>query len=271
MSKLVGALALGGAAAAVYYLWTETQRQQDEAERARAAQFYQANMQAEQAKQARKAAILNPGGGGSANPWAPLLEWGIGEIVNGVRSAPRGGGLGGFLDKVFGGKGGGKGGGASSPPAQRQSAPVARPASSGGRPIGDRLMNDLQRDFGLSRTQAAGVVGNLDHESAGFDTLQEINPVVKGSRGGFGYAMWTGPRRREFEAWANGRGLDPTSYDANYGFLKHEMTNTWEKRVVPRLKNTSTVEQSTKVFQDTFLRPGIPHAQSRLDRARGYL
>ena len=127
------------------------------------------------------------------------------------------------------------------------------------------------RDFGLSKNQAAGVVGNLDHESGGFQYMQEISPAVAGSRGGWGYAQWTGPRRRDFEKWAADRGLNPSSYEANYGFLAHEMTNTWEKRVVPRLKRTNSVEDATRVFQDVFLRPGIPQTDSRIARAGRYV
>jgi len=136
--------------------------------------------------------------------------------------------------------------------------------------IGQRLMGDLQRDFNLTRPQAAGIVGNLDHESGGFASLQEINPTVAGSRGGYGYAQWTGPRRRNFEAWANQNGLPTASYEANYGFLRHELTNTWEKRAIPRLQRTSSADEAAVVFQDTFLRPGIPHTESRKRRARRY-
>jgi len=147
----------------------------------------------------------------------------------------------------------------------------SRPRSSG-TGIGNRLVNDLMADFGFTRPQAAGVVGNLDHESDGFRGLQEYNPTVKGSRGGYGYAQWTGPRRRQFEAWAAEQGhSDLSTYAANYGFLKYEMTQTWEKRAVGRVKQTSTAAESARVFQDTFLRPGIPHTSSRIKRAEGYL
>lgn len=136
--------------------------------------------------------------------------------------------------------------------------------------IGGNLLSDLMRDFGLTRNQAAGVVGNLDHESGGFGSLQEIAPLVPGSRGGYGYAQWTGPRRREFEAWTKQQGLAPESYAANYGFLKHELTNTWEKKAIPALRNANSVDEATVIFQNEFLRPGIPHTNSRITRARGY-
>lgn len=148
--------------------------------------------------------------------------------------------------------------------------PQTKSAGSYGGSTGNRLVNDLMRDFGLTRTQAAGFVGNLHFESAGFQTLQEIKPMVPGSRGGYGYAQWTGPRRREFENWSKNNGLNINSYEANYGFLKHELSNTWEKRVIPELRKTGTVESATKVVQDLYLRPGIPHTTSRVKAAKQY-
>jgi hypothetical protein len=129
--------------------------------------------------------------------------------------------------------------------------------------IAGRLMSDLMRDFGLTRNQAAGFVGNLAHESGGFKTLQERNPTVKGSRGGYGYAQWTGSRRRSFESWAKARNLSVKSYEANYGFLKHELTKTPEKSVLSKLKNAKTVAQASKIVMDRFLRPGVKATNSR--------
>ncbi len=136
--------------------------------------------------------------------------------------------------------------------------------------IGQKLMADLMRDFDLTPAQAAGVVGNLDHESGGFKSLQEIDPMVEGSRGGYGYAQWTGPRRRAFESWAAENGLDPTSYEANYGFLKHELSATPEGAVIDKLRGADSPDEAATVFSETFLRPGIPHMGSRVARAGKY-
>lgn len=130
--------------------------------------------------------------------------------------------------------------------------------------IGNRLMVDLQRDLKLTKAQAAGFVGNLAHESSNFKTLQEVSPLVKGSRGGFGYAQWTGPRRRQFEAYAKERGLDPTSYDANYGFLIHELTNSSEGAVLDALRQAGDAQSAAEIVSTKFLRPGIPHMKSRV-------
>lgn len=136
--------------------------------------------------------------------------------------------------------------------------------------VGSRLMADLQRDLGLSQEQAAGVVGNLAHESGNFATLQEVSPLVEGSRGGYGYAQWTGPRRRAFEAWSAENGLDPSSYDANYGFLLHELTSTPERAVMDDLRGANDPASAARVFSNQFLRPGIPHMDNRLALAQRY-
>ncbi|SNZ20953.1 phage tail tip lysozyme [Cohaesibacter gelatinilyticus] len=130
--------------------------------------------------------------------------------------------------------------------------------------IGNRLMVDMQKDLNLTKAQAAGFVGNLAHESGNFKTLQEVSPLVKGSRGGFGYAQWTGPRRRQFEAFAQEKGLDPASYEANYGFLIHELTNSPEGSVLDALRQAGDAQSAAEIVSKKFLRPGIPHMKSRM-------
>lgn len=136
--------------------------------------------------------------------------------------------------------------------------------------VGTRLLGDLMRDFNLTQDQAAGVVGNLAHETGGFKHMQEIAPVVPGSRGGFGFAQWTGPRRKAFEAWSAENGLDPTSYEANYGFLQHELKNTPEGAVLGPLSQAQTADQAAQVFSNQFLRPGVPAMGSRQQFAQKF-
>ncbi len=128
------------------------------------------------------------------------------------------------------------------------------------------LARDLKRTFGFTDTQAAGIIGNLAHESGGFRHFQEINPLIPGSRGGYGYAQWTGPRRRAFEAFAKDMGDHRTSYAANWGFLRHEL-QTNHSYAVGAVKDTETVEGAVLAFERTFLRAGIKHWGSRIQRA----
>lgn len=140
--------------------------------------------------------------------------------------------------------------------------------------IAAQLKSDLMRDFGLTDVQAAGVVGNLMHESGGFQQLQERNPSVKGSDGGYGYAQWTGPRRDKFEQYAKDRGLEPGSYEANYGYLKYELANDpYERRQFNTVKKAQTAEEAARLVSENFLRPGKPNLAERTrlaQEAMGY-
>lgn len=127
---------------------------------------------------------------------------------------------------------------------------------------------DLMTDFGMTLDQACGILGNIGHECAGFRTMQEIKPIVPGSRGGWGWCQWTGPRRRSFEAWCTQNGFTNLSDDdANYGFLKHELETT-EKRALNHLKETLSLADATRSFMDKFERPGVKHFEQRLNWAR---
>jgi tail lysozyme len=131
------------------------------------------------------------------------------------------------------------------------------------------LMERLREDFQLSKAAAAGFAGNLHHECNGFRTLQEVKPTVKGSRGGYGWAQWTGPRRREFESWAADHKLRLASREANYGFLKHELEGS-ERKVISKLKGVVDAGQAASIICNTYLRPGVPHLEKRKALARSY-
>ncbi len=135
--------------------------------------------------------------------------------------------------------------------------------------IAGRLMNDLMRDLGISRAQAAGIVGNLSYESGGFRTLQEHKDFKPGERGGYGYAQWTGRRRRQFEAYAAENNLDPASYEANYGFLKHELEGN-HNYVMRDLRRDDTVEEASDTILHDYENPKDPESsqQRRINQSR---
>lgn len=136
--------------------------------------------------------------------------------------------------------------------------------------IKSKLFNDFKADFGLNDVQAAAFVGNLVVETGNFRSLQEKNPTVKGSRGGYGIAQWTADRRVAFENWAKQNGLPVDSYEANYGFLKEELTNRQAGGIesigintISRLKEKNTLDDASFLVQDYFLRPGVDHQDRR--------
>jgi hypothetical protein len=162
--------------------------------------------------------------------------------------------------------------GVEAPPMRSSTAVKAEGAKTKTTEMGIRLMRDLMKDYGLNQEYAAGIVGNLDYETGGFKYMQEIAPLVKGSRGGFGIAQWTGPRRVAFEKYAKENGLDPTSYEANYGFLKHELGYTKEGNFLDEYEYIYDPEQAARVFSKYYLRPSARHAniKERINRANAY-
>lgn len=129
--------------------------------------------------------------------------------------------------------------------------------------LAPQVTKRLAGDLGLTPQQAAGIVGQLAYESDGLQAINEYNPVVPGSRGGFGWAQWTGPRRREFESWAQQNQMDVSTPEANYGFLLHELQNTPEGRVLDDIRNAQDAQTAGRIFTDRFLRPGIPAHDKR--------
>jgi len=148
---------------------------------------------------------------------------------------------------------------------------IETPVSSNTQETGERLMSDVAEALGLTDEQAAGIVGNFAHETGDFKFLQELKPVVPGSKGGRGFAMWTGPRRKAFEAWSAQNSLDPDSYEASFGFFIHEVQNTSEGRFMDKLQEATTAEEAARIFSKGYLRPGKPMMDSRISRANSYI
>lgn len=136
--------------------------------------------------------------------------------------------------------------------------------------VPERLMGDLQSDLDLADFQAAGIVGNLARETGNFQFLRELNPLVRGSRGGIGYAQWTGPRHDAFLAFADG--ADPMSYEMNYAFLIEELEGPYA-RVLDRVRETETLAQAAEVFMRGYLapHPSYFHLDERITFASAYL
>jgi peptidoglycan hydrolase-like protein with peptidoglycan-binding domain len=135
----------------------------------------------------------------------------------------------------------------------------------------------MARDLNCGTVYVAAFLGNSDRESDGFTARNEYEPVVKGSRGGTSWNQWTGPRRRQFEAWCKTKGFDPDSdrdYDeAAYQFTIHELQTT-EKAALAAVLATTTVEAAATAVCVRYLRPGAPHLDARIRAAKaafGYL
>lgn len=128
------------------------------------------------------------------------------------------------------------------------------PASGTWERRGGWVVRRLAADAGLTLGQAAGLVGNLGYESGGFKTLQETKPLVAGSAGGWGWAQWTGPRRRAFEKWSAENGLGANTDEANYGFLLHELLGDY-KGFANKLRQTGSIEDACRLTHEVYERP----------------
>ena len=130
--------------------------------------------------------------------------------------------------------------------------------------IAPRLMKRLIEEKGLTPEQAAGVVGNLGHESAGFTAYEEGAPNRYGTRG-VGWAQWTNtpgsPRRTMFENWAKKHGLNPRDPATSERYLFEGDPEF--AGAIAAVKKTGTSSEAMKTFEAKFERAGVKHYASR--------
>ncbi|MBJ3784016.1 phage tail tip lysozyme [Devosia sediminis] len=127
------------------------------------------------------------------------------------------------------------------------------------------VMAQLISDFPITPADAAAILGNLGHECAGFTKLQEMKPTVPGSRGGYGWPQWTGPRRRAYEAYCKRTGKDPASDEANYAYLFIELKGIEgsEKAAIGKTIAAEGLDNKVVAFEQAFLRAGVKHYPER--------
>lgn len=131
-----------------------------------------------------------------------------------------------------------------------------------------RLMDRLLDAFGeWDELDAAACAGNGGHESGGFASLQETNPTVAGSKGGYGWFQWTGPRRRKFEAWCKANGVNPSSDEASIQYVIVELKGE-QKAAVRATAKAAGLDAKVKAFEASFERAGVKHYDSRIKWAK---
>ncbi len=122
---------------------------------------------------------------------------------------------------------------------------------------------------GLPPHVADAFVLNMQDESGLNPGINERNPVVPGSRGGFGLYQLTGPRRRAYEAFAGQRGADPSDVDAQLDFLVSELQGP-EARAAQSILSAPDTGTAAQAIVNDFLRPSPEHRQSRASRYAAY-
>ena len=131
-------------------------------------------------------------------------------------------------------------------------------------------------DSGMSKSQAAAMVGHLKVESDNFRADTEYAPNAYGTKGR-GHLQWTdtgnaGGRRTNFESFAKSKGLSPKSFEANSQFLLSELQgnhgNHWTNGAsLQGFLQTSNINDASAYLQNNYIRPGVPHTERRLQGA----
>jgi len=116
------------------------------------------------------------------------------------------------------------------------------------------VRDELSQRLGISPAAASGIVSNLNAES-GIQGINEVNPAVPGSRGGFGWAQWTGPRRDAFEAYAAQNHLDPSSDAANMGFLVQELTTKYPQVLAQLRRGDISAREAADIVARGYIIP----------------
>lgn len=114
---------------------------------------------------------------------------------------------------------------------------------------------------GWAPHQAAGIVGNLWHESG-------MKTKAMGDKGAaYGLAQWSGPRRRALQEFAKATKADPNDFMTQLQFIHSELEGS-ESGAGKALRQTTDVDSATKAFSEYYERPGKPMMSSRLSAAR---
>ncbi|MBN3806981.1 hypothetical protein GXB81_28630 [Paraburkholderia sp. Ac-20336] len=188
--------------------------------------------------------------------------------------------------------GGGSGGGGGGPSGSGATPAVGAPSSGGGGggsssggsvpnvsggSAAQAITQNLEQTFGLTATQAAGVLGNLQQESGlqgnvnqGGATGAPSSNFADDNNNGWGLAQWGGPRKQGEIDYAQQHGLDPGSLQANLGFMDQELKTDYSKTITD-IKGTSTAEQAALVWDKDYEQATDPEMSNRNKYAEEFL
>lgn len=122
---------------------------------------------------------------------------------------------------------------------------------------------------GVPEHVAEGVILNFQDESGLNPGINEIAPTVKGSRGGFGLAQWTGPRRVALEQYAASIGKPPSDIDTQLDFFMQENQGA-EKGAWQKVLSAENAGEAAANFVSHWERPAEKHKRSRVAKYLAY-
>lgn len=120
-------------------------------------------------------------------------------------------------------------------------------------------------DRGMPEHIADGFLMNFQDESGLNLGINEQNPLVPGSRGGFGLYQVTGDRRVAYENFAKQRGTGLDDLDTTLDNLMRELSGP-EKAAAQKIFASQTAGEAGAMIVDHFLRPAEEHRNARRQR-----
>lgn len=156
---------------------------------------------------------------------------------------------------------------AASGPAPLVASPVGAPMAvpTGGNAAAIRA-GLIER--GLPEHVADGFLMNFKDESSLNPGLNEAAPIVPGSRGGFGLAQWTGPRRVGLEQFAATKGLPVSDINLQLDYLSNELKGP-EAAAAQKIMATRSPGDAAAMIARSFLRPAQEHLDRRVAQYTG--
>lgn len=158
--------------------------------------------------------------------------------------------------------------------AQLKSRQVALPGVSGSATTAnpEQMLAFLQKSLGLTRAQAAGIVGNI---GGGEDTTFQAGRVqgpgdqlarnlgssaASGGRAGYGLAQWTSVGRQQgLQAMAQHMGLSTDSVKVQEAYMVQEL-KTGFVGVLQQLKGATSASQAARIVELGYESPANPNA-----------
>ncbi|MEP7452407.1 phage tail tip lysozyme [Phyllobacterium sp. SB3] len=116
---------------------------------------------------------------------------------------------------------------------------------------------------GLPEHVADGLVMNYADESRLNPGINEAHPIVPNSRGGYGLAQWTGPRRKAYEAYAAERGKPLDDVDTQVDFTLAEFQGS-ERSAAEKILATKDAGSAGAAITKYYLRPAPEHRDRRI-------
>ena len=128
------------------------------------------------------------------------------------------------------------------------------PATGGGVAANAGALRDqLVSTLGVSPVDAGAILSNFHAESGLNAGINEIRPVIPGSRGGYGLAQWTGPRRVALEDFAQQNKLDVSQPATQLAFMKQELQQPEYAGVLKAMQAAQTPEEKAAIFFHGYL------------------